>query len=427
MAEKKIKVGIVGIGRAGWGMHARELERFPELFSVVAAIDTDASRVEKMKERFKGCKPYADYKKFLADKNIELVAVANRSPEHTSYAIAALEAGKYVFIEKPIALTYADGKKLLAASKKFPGKLFCRHNRRLEPQFQLLKDIMKSGKLGEVYEIKHCVHGYQRRDDWQTIIDCGGGQLNNWGPHLIDHGVQLLESPVAEIWSNLKLVTALGDAEDHVKIILKGENGRLFDMEISGGVTIGDPMYTVYGTRGSAKMINGNTFHLKYLDPKQTVFAKYVADRESPPIENNFANPEVLNFVEEDVAFTDDQYPNINDIYKFVFASIRKKAVFPVKIEEALEVVRVTETVKKQNPAFLPKSARMDEVEAKGRKLEAAAKKYFAAEAKKAAAKKPAAKAAPAKKAPCKKAAAKAAPAKKAAAKAPCKKACKKK
>ena len=396
MAEKKIKVGIVGIGRAGWGMHAKELESFSSLFSVVAAIDTDASRVEKMKDRFKGCKPYTDYKKFLADKNIELVAVANRSPEHTAYAIAALEAGKYVFIEKPIALKYADAKKLVAASKKFPGKLFCRHNRRFESQFLCLMDIMKSGKLGEIYEIKHCVHGYQRRDDWQTIIDCGGGQLNNWGPHLIDHGVQLLESPVKDVWSDLKLIAALGDAEDHVKIIMRGENGRVFDMEISGGVTMGDPMYTVYGTRGSLKMEGYSHFHLKYLDPKQVHFAKYISDRESPPIDNNFANPEKLNFVEEDIKWNDGKYPDLGDIYKFLFAAIRKKADFPVTVEQSAEVVRVTEIVKKQNPRFL--KPYMDEVEAKAKPLAAAAKKFFAAEAKKAAAK------APAKKAPCKKA-----------------------
>ena len=375
MAEKKIKVGIIGIGRAGWGMHANELEKFPELFSVVAALDVEASRTEKMKERFKGCKAYTDFKKFLADKNIELVAVANRSPEHTSYAIKALEAGKYVFIEKPIALTYDDAKKLAAASKKFPGKLYCRHNRRFEPQFQLIRDIIKSGKLGNVYEIKHCVHGYQRRDDWQTIIECGGGQLNNWGPHLIDHGVQLLESPVADVWSDLKLVAALGDAEDHVKIIMRGENGRVFDMEISGGVCIGDPMYTVYGDRGSAKMTSYNAIHLKYLDPEQTVFAKYVSDKESPSFTNPYGNPEKLKFVEEDITITDDMYPTFTDIYKFVFEAIRKNADFPVKIEEAVEVVRVTEVVKKQNPRFLKPI--MDEVEAKGRKLEAAAKKFF--------------------------------------------------
>ena len=45
------------------------------------------------------------------------------------------------------------------------------------------------------------------------LIDCGGGQLNNWGPHIIDHALQFLDYKVAEVWSDLKRVAAVGDAE----------------------------------------------------------------------------------------------------------------------------------------------------------------------------------------------------------------------
>ena len=110
MAEKKIKVGLVGIGRAGWGMHSKEIEKYSDLYELVAAMDPEAARLDEMKKRFEGCKTYQDFDQFLKDKNVELVVIANRSPEHTPYALKALQAGKYVFVEKPIALSYDEAK-----------------------------------------------------------------------------------------------------------------------------------------------------------------------------------------------------------------------------------------------------------------------------------------------------------------------------
>ena len=216
-------------------MHCSELDKYKDLYEIVAACDIEQERLDKMAQRYPKCRTYLKYDDFLKDKNMEMVAVAVRSPDHTEFALKALKAGKYVFLEKPIALSYADAKRLVAAAKKYPGKLYCRHNRRFEQAFNHVLEIIRSGILGEVYEIRNTVNSYQRRDDWQAIIECGGGQLNNWGPHIIDHMLQMLESPVAEVWSDLKKVTAVGDAEDHVRIILKGQNKRLAEVAETAG------------------------------------------------------------------------------------------------------------------------------------------------------------------------------------------------
>jgi len=353
MALKKIRIGIAGIGRAGWGMHCHELDKYKDLYQIVAACDIDASRLEKMAKRYPGCKTYLKYGDMLKDKNVEMVAVAVRSPEHTEYALDALKAGKYVFLEKPIALNYADAKRLVAAAKKYPGKLYCRHNRRLEQSFMHVREIIDSGILGDVFEIRNSVHGYQRRDDWQAIIDCGGGQLNNWGPHLIDHALQLLDAPVAEIWSDLKKVTAVGDAEDHVRIILKGTNGRLCEVEISGGVALPGPTYVVHGTRGSL-ICEGDDIKLKYLDPKQKL-AKISAQRESPPIDGAFGRVDQFKWIRKTIMVQASNPDDLVDIYKYVYNAIRKGEKYPITIEQAAEVVRVCEVVK-NNSAFKMKA-----------------------------------------------------------------------
>ena len=348
MADK-IKVGIWGIGRAGWSMHCGEMGRYPEMFEIVAACDIEADRVKMMEDKYK-CAGYTDGEAFLADRNIEMVSIATRSPDHTRHALQALAAGKYVFLEKPIALTYTDALKLKDATVKYPGKLYFRHNRRFEPAFQHISEIIASGILGDVYEIKLRRHGYQRRDDWQTIIDCGGGQLNNWGPHIIDHALRFLGSPVKDVWSDLKKVAAVGDAEDHLKIILKGENGRVVDLEISGGVALPEPVYAVHGSRGALICKDEQDIQLKYLDPKQQL-QDIEAKRPSPPLTSSFGNSEALKWRRETIMVEPaGGYTDPADIWKHVYESIREGKPYPIKPEEAVEVVRVTEMVKKGTP-----------------------------------------------------------------------------
>ena len=351
--SSKIKIGIWGLGRAGNCMHAQEINMYPEMFEIAAVCDIDPERCELIKEKAPNARTYTDGDAFLKDKDVELVSVAVRSPDHVKYCIRALEAGKYVFAEKPIAISDEGCDRLIEASKRFPGKLFCRQNRRFEAAFNHIKEIMASGILGEVYEIKLCRHSFQFRNDWQTLVGCGGGQLNNWGPHLIDHGLRLLESPLASVWSDLKRVAALGDAEDHLKIILRGENGRIIDIEISGGVALPSPVYAVYGTRGSLISPDEQDIQLKYLHPDYKAPADK-ANPGTPALHSGFGGEYKPRWVRKTIMVEPSNGYTIYDIYKHLYKAIREGVPFPVKLEEAVQVVRVTNEVKRQNPAFAP-------------------------------------------------------------------------
>lgn len=350
--KNPIRLGIWGLGRAGWSMHCcHELEKYADEFDLVAGCDLEQDRLEMFRKKYPRARTYTDGKKFLADPNIELVSIAVRSPQHADYAVRALKAGKMVFLEKPIALSAVGLKKLEQAVKKYPGKLFFRHNRRFEACFNHVLDIMHSGLLGDVYEIKLCRHSYEFRNDWQTLADCGGGQLNNWGPHLIDHGLRFLESPLASVWSDLKTIAARGDAEDHLKIILKGQNGRIVDIEISGGVALPSPVYTIYGVRGSLVSEDELDIKLKYLDPKMKMPVGK-AHPETPPVNASFGGAVTPKWIRKTIMTEPANGLDLDDIYHVLYLAIRDGKPYPIKPEEAFEVVRVAETVKKQNPAY---------------------------------------------------------------------------
>jgi sulfur carrier protein ThiS len=97
-----IRVGIVGLGCSGWGIHADGLSKLTDQFSIVAVCDPDKEPQQEAKPRF-GCSTYDDYTDLVADDMVELVVVANPSQLHCQPLIAAMQAGKYVILYKPMA------------------------------------------------------------------------------------------------------------------------------------------------------------------------------------------------------------------------------------------------------------------------------------------------------------------------------------
>ena len=341
-----IRVGIAGLGRAGWGMHCNELKGREDRFRIVAGSDPIRERRDWLAGRY-NCAVYRRTEELIADPNVELVSVATRSTDHVRHTVMALQAGKSVFVEKPIAVSYSEALRLKSAAAKSKGKLYVRHNRRFEPAYQHIREIMASRILGDVFEIKLRRLGYSRRDDWQALIGCGGGQLLNWGPHIVDHGLRMLESPLRSMWSDLKKVAAAGDAEDHLKIILKGNNGRIVDLEISGGAALSEPEWTVLGSKG-ALTASDNEIRLRYLDPAKKLKPRR-AKAGTPPV-NTFGSPDDLSWVDQTVKVAPKTGCDMTSIWDALYRSMREGKSFPITLDEALEVMRVISAARKGTP-----------------------------------------------------------------------------
>jgi len=348
-----IRLGIVGLGRAGMHMHEAELKGRERKFRIAAVCDILPDRREEMAQRHQ-CRSYARMEELIADPAVEMVDIATRSCDHYSHARMALKAGKDVFLEKPICLTYAEARRLRSLSSRSTGTLYVRHNRRFAPAFHHVREIIASGILGDVYEIKLRRGSFQRRDDWQTLKRFGGGQLLNWGPHIIDHGLRLLESPLRGIWGDLKQVAAAGNAEDHLKILLTGANGRVIDLEISGGALANEPTYLVSGTRGGLTS-DGKTICLKYLDPRQKL-PPVKADPGTPKPSFSFGAP--LKWIEKTFPVRPKKAVNMSMIWDELYKAVRKGATFPISLDEAVEVMKVVSAVKKGTRFDAPRTSR---------------------------------------------------------------------
>ena len=339
---KPIKIGVVGLGRIGMSVHKDCLLARPDKYEVVAACDLIEERCEKFKEAF-GCRTYTNIEDLINDPEVEVVDIATRSCDHYAHAKMALLAGKSALVEKPFCRTYEEAKELVELGSQPAGpKVFVRHNRRLEEGFLQVNEIINSGILGDVYEIRLARNSYQRRNDWQTIKEFGGGQLLNWGPHIVDHAIQFCGGAYEKVFSEVKRVTAVGDAEDHIKLVFKGVNGRIVDMEISGGVALKVPEYLVYGTKGTLK-IEGQTMTLKYLDPKVEL-ADIKADPATPGSGSAFGNSEKLVWIEETRPTSDGK---TEAIWDYFYEAYRNNKPYPITSAQAIEVVRTLENAKK--------------------------------------------------------------------------------
>lgn len=351
---KRIPIGICGLGRMGQ-RHLLHFIKASDQYELAALCDIDPDRAGPLAAKH-GCASYTAYDTFLRHPGMELVIIANRSLDHASYADEALAAGRSVLLEKPIGVTAADYHLLQDLATRFPERLFFCHNHRFEPAFANMRAIMASGLLGRVHVVKLCKHhGFLRRDDWQMRLDCGGGQLSVWGPHLIDQGLQFLGSPVKRVEGHLRRILTPGDADDHVRIMLVGEDGPLIELEIGNAMAEIGPYCTLIGDRGTLTCNQGQKqLRLRYLDPGFT-WGEAAASTENPRLDYWSSINTTLPWIEEVRAVSPDvnMWDYVEDaLVGHLYDAMRKDVPFPITSADALEVFRITEIVKSQNPHF---------------------------------------------------------------------------
>nr|WP_281352499.1 Gfo/Idh/MocA family oxidoreductase [Phytoactinopolyspora alkaliphila] len=155
---------------------------------------------------------------------------------------------------------------MTAAAEKAGRVLTCFQNNRFEPTFLAIRDVIDSGRLGELVLIRRAIHRYARRADWQTLRKFGGGELPNTASHFLDQLLLLIDDGPIELLADLRRTVSAGDAEDHAKLVLKPKSGPLVDLESSNVVAMPQPAWFVAGTTGTLTSTTDG-LHVKWYDP----------------------------------------------------------------------------------------------------------------------------------------------------------------
>lgn len=144
----RLRVGVIGLGWFG-EIHCETLVGIPNI-ELAALCTRKPDRLAEQAKKFGVKKTYTDYRDMLADKEIDAVSIVTMWDQHTDPTVAALAAGKHVFLEKPMASTIADCNKIIAAARRAKGILQIGHICRFNPRYRMAKQAIDEGRIGKI-------------------------------------------------------------------------------------------------------------------------------------------------------------------------------------------------------------------------------------------------------------------------------------
>ncbi len=223
-----MKFGIIGAGMIA-NFHAKAIQAMEggELHAIFARNPEKAA--ESAKEH--GCKAFNDLDEFLADPDLEIVAIATPSGAHLEPAVAAAKAGKHVIVEKPLEVTPARIDEMLAAANETGVTISGIFNRRFHPAMDALKKAVDDGRFGQLTMCDAYVKWYRDQayydsGAWRGTWDLdGGGAFMNQGIHTVD-ALLYLAGDVKSVCATTGCLTHTGiEVEDTGVAILEFANG----------------------------------------------------------------------------------------------------------------------------------------------------------------------------------------------------------
>jgi len=247
-----LRVGLVGYGGAGRGIHARLLREAGQRVTHVVTT----RRAQQVREDWPGARAVPDVTALLAHvAELDLVVVASPTGEHTAHVRAALEAGVHVLVDKPLATTAAEAQQLVDLSRRLGGRLTVFQNRRWDDEQRTLRAVLDAGGLGRVHRFERRWERFRPvpQDRWKENDPHAGGLLLDLGAHLVDSAVQLF-GPVRSVYAELRTLTT--PAVDDVFLALEHASsddgpGVLSHLQAGGLVGAPGPRTRVLGDGGA--------------------------------------------------------------------------------------------------------------------------------------------------------------------------------
>jgi len=245
------KVGVIGAGFTAEQYHIPAWNKIDKC-EVLAVCDVDKNRLGLIQKKYQIKNAYLDYKDMLSDTSFDIITVATPSYCHYEQIINSLDRGMHVVVEKPMALSYGECLDAIKVSGKNRRKLMCLQQNRFKKSTIKLQEIIRNGKLGEIYYAKATSvrsRGVPAAGHFTVESARGGGPLYDSGAHIIDIAWYLMGKPglksvVASSWNKLAAsnTITLGDrifnsnnylCEDMVVAHLTFANGSVLSIEIS--------------------------------------------------------------------------------------------------------------------------------------------------------------------------------------------------
>ena len=279
--RKVVRIGMLGCGFMG-KCHTNAYRKIPYIYPeanlaprLSLLCDKDEQKVEREAARYGFDRTCCNWNELVADPVIEVFDNCGPDPVHVEPTIAALQNGKHVICEKPMAIAVADARRMRDAAAAATGKAVCTFNYRFMPAVRLAKDLIAAGRLGTLYHIRvnylqSAGHDPSLRPDaaWYSAWPHSGG-LQGVGSHAIDQCRFLVGeiknvSAIVRTFNPDRAVPSAGNtavsSDEGTAAVLDFENGAIGVME-SSVVATGRKNYLSWEINGSAGSLRWDLEH----------------------------------------------------------------------------------------------------------------------------------------------------------------------
>lgn len=240
-----IGVGLVGYGLGGRAFHAPYIATTPGM-RLRAVVSSNA---DKVRADWPDAKVVPDVAALLGEPDIDLVVISSPDEFHAAHALAALDAGKHVLVDKPFATTLADARRAAAEAERTGRLLTVFHNRRWDADFLTLRRLIDAGTLGRIVQFE------SHFDRWRPVPAPvwkearAGGSWSDLGPHLVDQAICLFGKPQT-ISLQLATLREGAPAPDYFHAVF-GYEGLQVILHSSKLAADNSLRFVVHGTEGS--------------------------------------------------------------------------------------------------------------------------------------------------------------------------------
>lgn len=225
---KKINIGILGYGFMGH--EHMQMLRSMEQYRVVGVYDIDA---EQMKDIPEGVKAYDSHDAFFSDPDMDVALIVVNNNQHFAMVARAAEARKDIICEKPVAMTVDELDRMEQLAQQYDVRFTVHQQRRFDPDFQTMKAVYDSGRLGKIYSVKSSLYGFNgNMHDWHVYRSEGGGMLYDWGVHLLDQVLFMMpHAKLCSVYADVRNVVNF-EVDDYFKILMRFDNDVVAEVEL---------------------------------------------------------------------------------------------------------------------------------------------------------------------------------------------------
>lgn len=251
----RTRIGVIGLGGIGQLVHVPILSKMQSV-ELVSVAEINKNRLKTVSTKYGIKNTYTDYREMISSNDLDAVIIATPTSTHTDIAIDCLEAGKHILIEKPISINFEEADGINSTAQKLNKIAMVGMNARFRPDAMLLKSLINSGELGEIFYIRS---GWNRKQSSQEKwfiekSNAGGGVIIDLGIVLLDLGLWLLDFPPLSSVSVQTFKHNTKTVEDSAVGFIRFTNGSVINFEVSWSFHSDKDsmMLTAFGKKGTA-------------------------------------------------------------------------------------------------------------------------------------------------------------------------------